>query len=508
MRRLAPLVLLAVVAAGCAAPATDVPAPAAPGAFTEVSGTLTSFDGTPIAYTILKPAAASASHKVPVVLSSHGWGGTRCTSAVEACRPEIEAILGAGLGYVSFDQRGHGASGGVARAMDPEFEVRDARLVIDEIARWDWVLLDGPGDPRLGATGDSYGGGFQLMTALEETRLEGRARLDALAPRITWNDLVTSLAPGGVPKTAHVTALHSAHVTGTARLHEDFVRWYALTMATGEVPPEAEAELRRHSPAWYAENGVLLDVPVLFLQGAEDTLFPLNEAWRTYETVLSPAARNVSMVVGHRAGHALPGLQAQRPDNPCAGEDRWTAPALVTRWQRVHLLGEPHDLGARMQLADAEGNCLRLDALPPRGAPRDVAPLTPVGTPVSLEAGARVLLPVAEGPLSLAGIPSFAANATGLHPDARLFFALAVGPSAANATVIGQQWTPVRGAPATSLALATDLRGVVERVPAGQSVFLVVAPAVEQYAAHGSRGPGAVVLTDVRVSLPFVDEAG
>ena len=49
-----------------------------------------------------------------------------------------------------------------------------------------------------------------------------------------------------------------------------------------------------------------------------------------------------------------------------------------------------------------------------------------------------------------------------------------------------------------------DLAGVVEEVPAGESVFLVVAPWNEQYAAHGTRVAGVVVLGDVRVGLPAV----
>ncbi|MPZ70958.1 MAG: peptidase S15, partial [Actinobacteria bacterium] len=65
-------------------------------------------DGTEIAITVFRPATASKSSPAPVILHSHGWGGSR-TAAIGG---EIEAFLNAGFGVVSIDQRGHGASGG------------------------------------------------------------------------------------------------------------------------------------------------------------------------------------------------------------------------------------------------------------------------------------------------------------------------------------------------------------------------------------------------------------
>ena len=56
---------------------------------------------------------------------------------------------------------------------------------------------DGPGDPRLGAIGGSYGGGYQFLGAFEELRVKGKPVFDALAPEITWNDLNTQPRPAG-----------------------------------------------------------------------------------------------------------------------------------------------------------------------------------------------------------------------------------------------------------------------------------------------------------------------
>ena len=57
------------------------------------------------------------------------------------------------------------------------------------VAQLPWVKKDRPGDPRLGAIGGSYGGGYQFLGAFEELRLHGRPIFDALAPEITWHDL-------------------------------------------------------------------------------------------------------------------------------------------------------------------------------------------------------------------------------------------------------------------------------------------------------------------------------
>ena len=59
------------------------------------------------------------------------------------------------------------------------------------------VLLDHPGDPRVGIAGDSYGGGIALLAAAYDHRI------DAVVAQSTWNNLATALFPdaaaGGSP---------------------------------------------------------------------------------------------------------------------------------------------------------------------------------------------------------------------------------------------------------------------------------------------------------------------
>src|SRR5688572_8307414 len=135
-------------------------------------------DGLGIAISIYKPAVAGSENKVPVILHSHGWGGSRTNS-----ESAFANFLSAGFGVVSIDQRGHGQTGGTAHVQNPDLEGQDINSVIDHVASLDWVKKDRDvngneisNDPVLGAIGGSYGGGYQLITALTEIRDSGRTR--------------------------------------------------------------------------------------------------------------------------------------------------------------------------------------------------------------------------------------------------------------------------------------------------------------------------------------------
>ena len=160
-----------------------------------------------------------------MILHSHGWAGSRSTSG-------MAAWTDAGFGVLSFDQRGHGETGGEANVEDPDLEGQDVSSVIDDVATLDWVLLDGPGDPVLGAIGGSYGGGYQTIGALTEVRDTGSTRFNALAPEITWNDLPRCLAPNGVPRTSGTSCC---------------TRWARRTCRPGSTRPSRSAPRRPRS---------------------------------------------------------------------------------------------------------------------------------------------------------------------------------------------------------------------------------------------------------------------
>jgi ABC-2 type transport system ATP-binding protein len=228
-----------------------------------------------ICYTLFRPAGASASRPVPVVLHGHGWGGSRTTDAAAFSR-----YLDDGYGVLSFDQRGFGESGGLAHVLDPDIEGRDVIGLVDVVAAQDWVQKEqgrGKPDPVLGAIGGSYGGGYQFLGAFTELRDTGATRFDALAPEITWNDLKTALAPDEVSRSTWQSLLAAIAAQDA---DETVLRGFAYGAATGLWPGEGDlpgtdldAFYEEKGPRWHVEQGRRLDVPVLLGQGLNDNLF-------------------------------------------------------------------------------------------------------------------------------------------------------------------------------------------------------------------------------------------
>ena len=97
----------------------------------------------------------------------------------------------ADLGYavLTWTAQGFGRSGGQIHLDSPDYEVRDAQRLIDWLAARPDIRKDGPGDPRVGVVGGSYGGGLALLLAGHDQRV------DAIVPMITWNDLARSFLP-------------------------------------------------------------------------------------------------------------------------------------------------------------------------------------------------------------------------------------------------------------------------------------------------------------------------
>jgi len=132
-------IALAVGAALSAAALTAVPTVAASAAAaraTVTNGCLTSVpdpdttENVQICYSLFRPATASRSRRVPLIMHSHGWGGSRTKDPAA-----FDRFLRAGYGVLSFDQRGFGESGGHAYVESPAVEGRDVRKLVRLISR-------------------------------------------------------------------------------------------------------------------------------------------------------------------------------------------------------------------------------------------------------------------------------------------------------------------------------------------------------------------------------------
>ena len=188
----------------------------------ECSGLADSWDGIPLDTTVILPPGRAKD--LPLVALVHGFGNSK----YEYLDPASEAYTGnaftwARRGYAVLVHTARGlwgscgtpesrlaspaaCAGGYLHLADVRFEVRDTQELIGELV--DQGIAD---SERIGATGDSYGGGQSLMMAALRDRImleDGSyapwvspggtpIRLAAAAPVIPWTDLVSAAAPNG-----------------------------------------------------------------------------------------------------------------------------------------------------------------------------------------------------------------------------------------------------------------------------------------------------------------------
>ena len=191
---------------------------------------VTSFDGTQIRAHWFPNPAASKTKPFPTVLKGPGWsqpGDTNTAAQGDGIFGDLNIanLWDAGYNVLTWDPRGFGKSGGVVSTNDPKHEGRDTQILVDFVAAQPGVVLDAPGDPRMGMVGGSYGGDIQIVLAVLD------CRVDAIVPTIAWHSLGTSLYKAdtvkrgwgdqlygfakGHPLDPHITsAYESGHATG------------------------------------------------------------------------------------------------------------------------------------------------------------------------------------------------------------------------------------------------------------------------------------------------------
>ena len=132
-------------------------------------------DGTPVRLDVSVWPQSSGKHAV--VLLAHGFGGTKDSVASQA-----NELHERGYVVIAWSARGHGRSGGRIHLNDPAYEIADARTLLDLAATRADVELDGPGDPRAGVMGASYGGALGLMLAGADRRAAPTGRSSSPRP--------------------------------------------------------------------------------------------------------------------------------------------------------------------------------------------------------------------------------------------------------------------------------------------------------------------------------------
>jgi len=249
---------LALVLVGGASPAPT---------FTSQDLTIRMDDGVSIAATLFEPTGTAPSAGWPAVILMHGLGGDR--SSMNALAGAM-GLVGDQYAVLTFDARGHGASGGLI-GIDGQREIKD----VGEVFHWldTRPEIDGA---KIGAFGLSYGGGAALNS------LVAGIPWAAVEAAETWTDLYSALVPGGLPKSGIIAGFLAGLAPGKLDPTLESIREDAFTNTN-------QAAVR----AWAAARSCLPDLrgkhtPVFFMQGRRDFAFGIDQAARGYAALKGP----------------------------------------------------------------------------------------------------------------------------------------------------------------------------------------------------------------------------
>jgi len=350
VRGLVALVAMLVGAAGVVAVAPAASAQGAPAISRRV---VTSFDGTPIVVNLFVPPGVSADAPAPLVLQTHGWGG----SGQRKADGFLAELLDAGYIVLTWDQRGFGCSGGEAAIDKPDREGRDVSALVDWALDHAPVARDSSGDPLIGMSGGSYAGGIQTVLAAHDPRI------DVITPRVSWFDLRYSLYSGEVVNQGWSLLLYAAGLitTTSGGLDPDcptFPQAGGLDPAITTAITEGLASGALRSSAaqrFLAASGLggygrshPVSVPTLVVQGSTDTLFDLTDGYRIFDHVRSQGvpAKLVVFCGGHLAC----------PPEYGSADDEAHSDAAVLAWLARYLRGDASvDTGATVEYRTNEG---------------------------------------------------------------------------------------------------------------------------------------------------------
>jgi len=210
----------------------------------------------------------------PAVLLAHGFGGSKADLAGEA-----RTLAKDGYVVLAYTARGFGLSGGLIHLDSPDYEVKDASLLVSHLAALPQVEHR-DGKPRIAVAGASYGGALALLLAGSDPRIA------AVGADITWNDLGHALFPNGAGTGPGVfkklwagylfeTALGFGGTPGCGRFAPDVCAAYQRAAQTGRPDAALLALLEASSPARVLDK---ITAPTLLTQGEQDSLFGLSEA--------------------------------------------------------------------------------------------------------------------------------------------------------------------------------------------------------------------------------------
>jgi ABC-2 type transport system ATP-binding protein len=487
--------------------------------------------------TVYYPATTPA----PAILVSPGFGDTKDSLVTDATE-----LAQRGFVVLAYTPRGFGHSTGQIALNSPDYEVADAKQLIDWLGHSPAVRQDGPDDPRVGVTGGSYGGALSLMLAGSDKRV------DAIAPVITYNDLSQALipnaasstalaastpaagafAPNGVFKKSWASLFFAEGLSGGSSVCGRFIpqvcQAYQELAATGVASQQTVDLLRADSPVSVTKN---IKVPTLLVQGEQDTLFGLDQADANARQIT--AAGGQVKVIWYDGGH-----DGAQPDADLRAE--------IGQFFSYHLLHQGTDPGTGFEYAvqgaftssgepsvrtvtatdypgltgpGTQRQDLKLSGRPttivnpPGGSPAAMSSLPGIGAglgpaasrltnDIPGEFAAFNTAPVSSQVL-IAGSSTVTLNVAGPPGSATLFAKLYdVAPSGTR-TLPGAGIAPIRIASLPARVTVT-LPGIVQPVQSGHHLELVVSTTDSSYADQTQPAAYQISLAGDSLAIPVV----
>ena len=191
-----------------------------------------------------------------------------------------------GFNVISWDPRGSFATKDPSlpgmQVDAPLFEARDVSALIS------WLTSTGnpanqqaavdAGDPLIGMVGGSYGGGIPWTTAATDSRV------DAIAPEISWNSLLSALYPNyNQFKTGFGTLLAGILLISSTDVNSQVYQGVLTGDLLGWISETGQAVLASAGPTPLVGN---ITAPALIFQGVQDILFPLSQSVANAETLV------------------------------------------------------------------------------------------------------------------------------------------------------------------------------------------------------------------------------
>jgi predicted acyl esterase len=218
-------------------------------------------DGVRLAATLYEPAAP---RPYPAIVLLHGLGGKR---------QDLDFIAqkwANSFAVLSFDARGHGASGGLV-SMDGPREIADTRNV------YDWLAARPEIDNQaIGAWGISLGGGAVLRSLVEGVPWA------AVETVQTWTDLFGALAPQNLAKSGAVYQFLSS--VPQTRLDPSVLAIKDDALASQNLGAVRQFAARRSSRSMLSQ----VRTPVYLFQGRRDFAFDISQATAGYRLLKGP----------------------------------------------------------------------------------------------------------------------------------------------------------------------------------------------------------------------------